>query len=113
MEKFQALEKVARELEIKAKGDDGKMPDSYSLIALISTLTNISFDPTNPINWWTIPNQQDVEATEWLLLHHSGGGPYIDKIFWEYMFVREGQFRPRCRDSFNFPLEYAGKKYTK
>ena len=70
-------------------------------------VTNTPFDPTDPINWWTIPNQQDVEATEWLLSRHVGGRLYVDEILGHMMFVRGGAF---TGGSFNFPLVYAGRE---
>ncbi|MCX7640648.1 MAG: DUF2206 domain-containing protein [Pyrinomonadaceae bacterium] len=76
----------------------------------VEILTNKTFDPADPINWWPVPNQQDVYATEWLLLRHANGKLYVDDVFRECMFVKGGGFRPRFGDSFNFPLEYAGKK---
>lgn len=74
---------------------------------VMTKVTHKSFDPTNPMNWWTVPNWYDIQATEWLLLHHGYDKLYLDEIFSHMMFVRGGAF---TGGNFNFPIEYAGKK---
>ena len=70
-------------------------------------VTNTPFDPNEPINWWPIHNQQDIEATEWLLSRHVGGKLYVDEILGHRMYVKGGAF---TEGSFNFPLVYAGRE---
>jgi len=70
-------------------------------------ITDTPFDPSNPANWFSSPNEYDIFATGWLLHHPIEGRVYVDRLFYHIMYIREGQL---IKGNPLFPLEYAGRK---